>query len=83
VVLVDGELHAYVERGGKTVLLFTDAQVGGPRVADALAAAVREHRVPQLAIEKVDGEYALGTPFGSALQAAGFAPSPKGLRLRA
>jgi ATP-dependent Lhr-like helicase len=82
VVLVDGELQGYVERGGKTVLVFRDDETGHRQVATALADAVREHRVPQLAIEKANGEYALGTPFGSALQAAGFAPSPKGLRIR-
>jgi ATP-dependent Lhr-like helicase len=82
VVLVDGALRGYVERGGKTVLLFDDDETARQQVATALADAVRERRVPQLAIEKANGEYALGTPFGSALQAAGFAPSPKGLRFR-
>ncbi len=82
-MLVDGELRGYVERGGKTVLLLgDDDEQARQQVATALAEAVREHRVPQLAIEKANGEFALGTPFGSALQAAGFAPSPKGLRLR-
>jgi ATP-dependent Lhr-like helicase len=37
----------------------------------------------KLRIEKIDGEFGIGTPFGDALAAAGFAPTPQGLRLRA
>ena len=83
VVLVDGRLVLYVERGGKTVLRFPadDAMLG--LAADGLAAAVRSGAVPQLVVEKVDGEYALGTEFGKRLETAGFAATPKGLRLRA
>jgi ATP-dependent Lhr-like helicase len=83
VVLVDGALAVYVERGGKTVLLFTTSDETLQRAAQALAGSVRSAGVPQLTVEKIDGVFALGTPFGRALEQAGFAPNPKGLKLRA
>ena len=83
VVLVDGELVAYVERGGRTILLFRSEERIRLQAAEGLAALVRAKGVPQLVVEKVDGEFALGSPFGKVLEAAGFAATPKGLRLRA
>jgi ATP-dependent Lhr-like helicase len=83
VVLVDGELAAYVERGGRTVLLLRPDGATHARAAEGLAALVRAGGVPQLVVEKVDGAFALGSPFGKLLEAAGFAATPKGLRLRA
>ena len=83
VVLVDGRLVVYVERGGKTVLTF-----GGPDeralslAAGSLAAVVRRS-LGKLAVERVDGEFVLGTPLGDALRDAGFAPTPSGVWLRA
>jgi ATP-dependent helicase Lhr and Lhr-like helicase len=82
VVLVDGRLVAYVERGGRTVLLFSAADEDRVRAAAGLAGLVRAGGMPQLVVEKVDGEYALGSPFGKQLEGAGFAATPKGLRLR-
>ncbi|MFD1722251.1 ATP-dependent helicase [Amnibacterium endophyticum] len=83
VVLVDGHLVLYVERGGKTVLRFSAGDGAMGLAADGLAAAVRSGAVPHLVVEKVDGEYALGSEFGKRLESAGFAATPKGLRLRA
>jgi ATP-dependent Lhr-like helicase len=82
VVLVDGALVTYLERGGRTVLLFTDEEPVLQQAADALAATVRGHGVAGLTVERIDGAFALGTPFGAALERAGFAPNPKGMRLR-
>ncbi|MGN6744503.1 MAG: ATP-dependent helicase [Amnibacterium sp.] len=82
VVLVDGALAAYLERGGRTVLLFTDEAGTLAAAAHALADVVRSRGVAALTIEKVDGAFALGTPFGTALEQAGFSPNPKGMRLR-
>jgi ATP-dependent Lhr-like helicase len=83
VVLVDGRLVLYVERGGKTLLSFVDdASCVGP-AADALALAVRDGALGRLTVEKADGEPALTSPLGLALEAAGFRPTPRGLRLRA
>jgi ATP-dependent Lhr-like helicase len=83
VVLVDGALVLYVERGGRTLLSFRDEDtVIGPAV-DALALAVREGALGRLTVEKADGEPALTSALGLALEAAGFRPTPRGLRLRA
>ncbi|MGN6128072.1 MAG: Lhr family ATP-dependent helicase, partial [Humibacter sp.] len=82
VVLVDGALVLYVERGGKTTLLFDPSEeVMGP-AARALADVIHRGRISTLTIETVGGEFVLGTPFGEALTAAGFNPTPRGLRLR-
>jgi ATP-dependent Lhr-like helicase len=83
VVLVDGALVLYVERGGKTLLSFRDDETClGPAV-DALALAVRDGALGRLTVTKADGEAALTSPLGLALEAAGFRPTPRGLRLRA
>jgi ATP-dependent Lhr-like helicase len=83
VVLVDGACVLYVERGGKTLLSFesSDSCIG-PAV-DALALAVRDGALGRLTVTKADGEAALTSPLGVALEAAGFRPTPRGLRLRA
>jgi ATP-dependent Lhr-like helicase len=82
VVLVDGRLAVYIERGGKTVLTFTGDDAVLAAAALSLAATVRLG-LGRLRVERVDGEFSVGTPFGSALATAGFAPTPQGLRLRA
>jgi ATP-dependent Lhr-like helicase len=89
VVLVDGELVLYVERGGRTVLSWTDAPDVLASAANAVAAAVRDGRVGALTVVTTDGVPVLAagssatpTPVAAALSAAGFALSPQGLRLR-
>jgi ATP-dependent Lhr-like helicase len=82
VVLVDGALGVYVERGGKTVLTFGLDAAGMTAVAESLSATVKRAG-GKLRIEKIDGAFGIGTPFGDALVRAGFAPTPQGLRLRA
>jgi ATP-dependent Lhr-like helicase len=81
VILVDGFLALYVERGGKTVLTFTAKESVLAAAAASLAATVRTG-LGRLRIERVDGEFSIGTPLGSALAAAGFSETPQGLRLR-
>ncbi|RKR75615.1 ATP-dependent helicase [Frondihabitans australicus] len=82
VVLVDGRLTLFIERGGKSVLSFGDpASLDLARAAASLADVVRT-RIGRLAVERVDGEFVLGTPLGDALREAGFSPTPSGLRLR-
>ncbi len=83
VALVDGELVLYLERGGKTVLAFSDDEGVLSSAARSIAAAVTAGRVDKLAVEKVNGEFVIGTPLGSALETAGFTGTPRGLRLRA
>ncbi|WP_127940430.1 Lhr family helicase [Nonomuraea polychroma] len=82
VVLVDGHLVLYVERGGKTLLSFTDDERLQPAV-DALALAVRDGALGKLTVERADGASIIESPLAAALEAAGFHPTPRGLRLRA
>jgi ATP-dependent Lhr-like helicase len=81
VVLVDGMLTLYVERGGKTVLTFGDPEALEPAAA-SLAATIRASG-GRMRVEKSDGEFVIGTALGAALQSAGFTAIPQGLRLRA
>nr|WP_230978492.1 DEAD/DEAH box helicase [Georgenia yuyongxinii] len=84
VVLADGILALYVERGGRTLLSFTsDPMLLGP-AAGALAEMARTGALGPLTLGRVDGVAALETrgPLRQALDAAGFGPTPRGLRLR-
>ena len=64
VVLVDGRVVLYVERGGKTLLSFTDDETCVAPAADALALAVRDGALGKLTVEKADGEPALTSALG-------------------
>lgn len=86
VVLVDGALVLYVERGGRTLLTFSDDHERLTPACGALADAVRRGQLGRLTVERADGEQVLGsgsTPLREALTAAGFVATPKGLRIRA
>ena len=84
VVLVSGSLVLYVERGGRTLLSWSDDPEPLAASANALAAAVREGALGRLTVERADGERAGGdSPLTQALESAGFRPTPRGLRLRA
>jgi ATP-dependent helicase Lhr and Lhr-like helicase len=82
VVLADGELVLYVERGGKTLLSWTDDPGLLEPAAAALAAAVRAGALGRLTVERADGAGVYDSPLARALESAGFRPTPKGLRLR-
>ncbi|QWF20401.1 ATP-dependent helicase [Nocardioides sp. LMS-CY] len=85
VVLVDGRLTLYVERGGRTLLTWSDDPDRLGPAAAALAEAARQGSLGRMTVEKADGEQLLGagaTPLRDALQAAGFVATPRGLRLR-
>ncbi|MRH88843.1 ATP-dependent helicase [Nocardia sp. SYP-A9097] len=82
VVLVDGELALYLERGGKTLLTFTEDPAARAAGAAALAGLVHERRVDSLVIDRVNGESVHGNVFAEFLTQAGFAATPKGFRLR-
>jgi ATP-dependent Lhr-like helicase len=85
VVLVDGALTLYVERGGRSLLSWTEQTDPLQAAADALALAVREGALGRLTVERADGEGVLRAdhPLAAALAAAGFHATPKGLRIRA
>jgi ATP-dependent Lhr-like helicase len=82
VVLVDGALVLYVERGGRTLLSFADDEHALTPAVDALALAVREGMLGRLAVERADGAPVTTSPLAQALENAGFRPTPRGLRLR-
>ncbi|GAB2566655.1 ATP-dependent helicase [Nocardia heshunensis] len=82
VVLVEGELALYLERGGKTLLTFSEDPAIRTAAATALAALVHDRRVDSLVIDRVNGESVHGNTFAGFLTEAGFAATPKGFRLR-
>jgi len=83
VVLVDGAAVLYVERGGRSLLSFTDERGELQAAAEALAGAVHEGWLGTLAVERADGVGSLGSALADVLTEAGFRVTPKGLRLRA
>ena len=84
VVLVDGDLVLYVERGGKTLLSWTEDEHVLKEAATALSGAVSAGALGRMVVQKADGASVHeSTPLSGALQAAGFAATPRGLRLRA
>jgi ATP-dependent Lhr-like helicase len=82
VVLVDGRLVLYVERGGRTLLTWSDDPALLQPGVDALALAVREGHLGKITVERADGAGVLDSTLGSALEAAGFHATTRGLRLR-
>ncbi|WP_460796688.1 ATP-dependent helicase [Microbacterium sp. GXF0217] len=82
VVLVDGALVLYLERGGRTVLAFGEDDEALRAAASDLAATSRARRLETLTVEKINGEPVYGTPFAIALQEAGFVATPRGFTLR-
>ncbi|WP_270366284.1 ATP-dependent helicase [Microbacterium algeriense] len=82
VVLVDGALVLSLERGGRTVLSFSDDGEVLRAAATDLAATARSRRLDTLTVEKVNGEGVYGTELALALQEAGFVQTPRGFTLR-
>ncbi|WP_202879624.1 Lhr family ATP-dependent helicase [Serinicoccus kebangsaanensis] len=89
VVLVDGALAVYLERGGRSALTFAPAPEAQPEqvwrgVGQALVTAVRRGTLGGITIARIDGVGALSTthPLAGALADAGFHTAPQGLRLR-
>ncbi|WP_438819665.1 Lhr family helicase [Micromonospora globispora] len=82
VVLVGGDLVLYVERGGRTILSFTDDTDALAAAGKALADAVHSGALGAISVERADGEAVHSSPLRDALTAAGFRATPRGLRLR-
>jgi ATP-dependent Lhr-like helicase len=87
VVLVDGELVWFLERGGRSMLSFADdnAEVNHA-AAVAVANLVAAGQVNSILIERINSAPVLGPQLpatvAGALTDAGFARTPRGLRLR-
>jgi len=83
VALVNGHLVFYVERGGRTLLSFTEDRALLEPAAAALATSVTRGLLGKITVERADGEHVFGSvPVSQALQDAGFRMTPQGLRLR-
>lgn len=82
VVLVAGQAVFYVERGGRSLLSFTEDEDVLRQAADGLVDVVRRGWLEQLALRRADGEGALESRLTAILTEAGFRSTPKGLRLR-
>ncbi len=82
VVLVNGSPTIYVERGGKSVLTWTDDPVLLRSATGALAAAGPGLRIGRKPITRVNGADLAEHPLVlDALEAAGFVATPTGVRL--
>ncbi|NLE72148.1 MAG: ATP-dependent helicase [Actinomycetales bacterium] len=87
VVLVAGALVLYLERGGRTLLSFSDDPDLLAPAARALADAARGGALGRLTVSRADGaavldRETLAGPLARALADAGFGLTPRGLRLR-
>lgn len=97
VVLVDGELALYLERGARSLLTFdstardddpepttTTDEERAALATGALSNLVDSGRVPSIAITTIDGQPALAdrSTTHAALLSVGFTPTPQGLRRR-
>jgi ATP-dependent Lhr-like helicase len=92
VVLVEDEPVLCVERGGRGLLTLVTLGAGERAPGDpepvavalrALAEAVRAGRVAKLALERIDGEPAIGSPLTALLLELGFHSGPRRLTLSA
>jgi len=89
VVIVDGELAWFLERGGRSLLTFTADPAAHHAAAMALAELVAARRVASILVERIDGAPALQprtaeqeTAALAGLVEAGFVRTPRGMRLR-
>ena len=89
VVLVDGELTWFLERGGRTLLSYSEDVEANKSAAAALADLVASRRLQSLLVEKVNSGPVLDPApderliaVRDALTDSGFARTPRGLRLR-
>ena len=86
VLLADGHVVAYVDKGARSLLWWAGAELTGMVAEQLVRAVVEDSRLPQLQIERING-HALGADqvagIAEALVAAGCYRSPKSLRVRA
>lgn len=89
VILVDGELTWFLERGGRSLLAFSTDVEAHAAAATALVELVGAGRLRALLVERINGVPVLETGAGpqhvavqDALTASGFSRTPRGLRLR-
>jgi ATP-dependent Lhr-like helicase len=89
VVLVDGELTWFLERGGRSLLSFSSDAEAHAAAGAALVDLVGAGRLQSLLVERINGVPVLDPGAGpehgavhDALTGSGFSRTPRGLRLR-
>ncbi|MGJ7440417.1 Lhr family helicase [Aquipuribacter sp. MA13-6] len=82
VVMVDGDLVMYVERGARSLLTYSGDEAVLTAAAEALAGTVRAGRLGRVTVTRADGEGVLDASgaVSQVLEAAGFRATPRGLR---
>lgn len=80
IVLVDGDLAAFLERGARRLLTFGEADPD--RWAEALASLTKDGRLRTIELHRIDGEPASAHPALDALYRAGFTDGYKGPTIR-
>jgi len=79
VVLADGALAVFLERGARSLITFgADPSTW----ADALASLVEDGRLRRIELVRIDGEPSANSPHAQRLREAGFADGYRGLVLR-
>jgi ATP-dependent Lhr-like helicase len=82
VILQDGELAAFLERGARSLLTFPAAERDDAWV-DALVSLAKEARVRRIELQRIDGVPSGESRWAPRLREAGFAEGYRGLVLRA
>ena len=81
VVLVEGSLILYVERGGHSLLSHSDDSTVLTEASGALAEAVLAGSCGSLSLDRIDGNPVGASPLRAILCGSGFRSTPQGLRL--
>ena len=79
VVLVDGRLALFCEKGGRTLLSWTTDEADAATALAGLATAAPRLGMTRFILTRVDGA-PIDTQWGERLRAAGFLPTPRGWR---
>lgn len=82
VTLVDGRLALFVERGGRTLISYTEEPEMIRAAVQALAQSVRYGQLGKFELETIDGVPAHSSPLGKFLAEAGFCRTYRGLQVR-
>lgn len=82
VVLLAGELTLYIEKGGKSVLGFTDDGLQLAEAFRSIGTATGSGSFAPVTIQRFNGVPVNDSPAREPLEAAGFSLTPSGMRLR-
>jgi ATP-dependent Lhr-like helicase len=83
VLLSNGSLVGYVERGAKTLLTFSVEPQELTAVLDELVRVAARAQIPDITLERVDGRHVFeDQQIRAALETVGFVMTPQGMTLR-